>query len=67
MREALQNALYEAETQAQTASGVSADIKTGVTIDLSRKNIQNLPDEVIDIIKGPIERYVASSPAGTKP
>lgn len=33
-------------------------IKPGVTIDLSRLNIQYLPDEVVDIIKNELERLV---------
>lgn len=55
--DAMQNALLENETQAVEASGVITDLKPGVTIDLSRKNIQKLPDEVVDIIKYEIERY----------
>jgi hypothetical protein len=56
-REAMRAALDENETQAAEASGVSNDLKPGVTIDLSRKNISKLPDEVVDIIKNELERY----------
>jgi hypothetical protein len=32
--------------------------RPGVTVDLGHKKIVNLPDEVIDIIKDEIERYM---------
>ena len=53
MREALQS-----ETQTAEASGVGGGMKTGVTVDLSRKYIQKLPEEVIDIVKDELERWV---------
>ena len=56
-KEAMKNALMENETKAAEASGVSNELKPGVTIDLSHKNIQNFPDEVVDIIKNELERY----------
>ncbi|KAI1388686.1 putative cell morphogenesis protein Sog2 [Hypoxylon trugodes] len=59
-REAMDSALQENETQAAEASGVSTELKPGVTIDLSRKNIQALPDEVVDIIKNELERLALS-------
>lgn len=59
-RQAMDSALRENETQAAGASGVSTELKPGVTIDLSRKNIQALPDEVVDIIKNELERLVFS-------
>lgn len=59
-REAMNDALQENETQAAEASGVSTDLKPGITIDLSRKNIQALPDEVVDIIKNELERLALS-------
>ncbi|KAI2468301.1 putative cell morphogenesis protein Sog2 [Annulohypoxylon bovei var. microspora] len=59
-RQAMDSALRENETQAAGASGVSTDLKPGVTIDLSRKNIQALPDEVVDIIKNELERLALS-------
>lgn len=58
VREAMKLALDENETQANVASGVSNELKPGVTINLSHKNISKLPDEVVDIIKDALERYV---------
>ncbi|GKT87306.1 RAM signaling pathway protein [Colletotrichum tofieldiae] len=55
-RDAMQSALHENESQAAEASAVSTELKPGVTIDLSRKGIQKLPDEVVDIIKNELER-----------
>ena len=60
-REAMRNAL-QTENQAAEASAVGTGLKTGVTIDLSRKNITKLPEEVVDIVKGELERSVASKP-----
>lgn len=57
-REAMKLALEETETQAAEASAVSTELKPGVTIDLSRKGIQKLPEEVVDIIKNELERSV---------
>jgi hypothetical protein len=59
-RQAMQVALHENQTQAAEASGVSNELRPGLTIDLSRKNIQKLPDEVVDIIKNELERYAPS-------
>ncbi|KAI1373801.1 RAM signaling pathway protein-domain-containing protein [Hypoxylon crocopeplum] len=59
-RQAMTSALQENETQAAEASGVSTELKPGITIDLSRKNIQALPDEVVDIIKNELERLALS-------
>ncbi|KAM0330721.1 hypothetical protein ACHAQA_003673 [Verticillium albo-atrum] len=59
-REAMQKALRENESQAAEASAVSNDLKPGVTIDLSRKGIQKLPEEVVDIIKNELERLALS-------
>lgn len=56
-REAMRNAL-ESENKAAEVSAVGTGIKTGVTIDLSRKNIQKLPEEVVDIVKNELERSV---------
>ena len=56
-KEAMKVALDENETQVAEASGVSNDLRPGLTIDLSRKNIQKLPEEVVDIIKNELERY----------
>ncbi|KAI1083761.1 RAM signaling pathway protein-domain-containing protein [Whalleya microplaca] len=59
-KEAMNDALQENETQAAEASGVSTELKPGVTIDLSRRNIQTLPVEVVDIIKNELERLALS-------
>ncbi|KAB5582481.1 RAM signaling pathway protein [Coniochaeta sp. 2T2.1] len=61
-REAMKVALEENETQSQAAeaTGVSNELRPGLTIDLSRKNIQKLPDEVVDIIKNELERLALS-------
>jgi hypothetical protein len=59
-REAMRAALYENETKAAEASGVSNELKPGITIDLSHKQIQRFPEEVVDIIKHELERYYLS-------
>lgn len=56
-REAMKKAVEENESQAAEASGVSNELKPGVTVNLSHKNIQKLPEEVVDIIKDQLERY----------
>ena len=58
-REAMWKALDENQTQAAEASAVSTDLKPGLTINLSHKNIRELPDEVVDEIKHELERWVA--------
>ncbi|KAH7321009.1 putative cell morphogenesis protein Sog2 [Stachybotrys elegans] len=58
-REAMRQAL-ENESQAADAAAVTSGLKTGVTIDLSRKNIQKLPEEVVDIVKNELERLALS-------
>ncbi|CAI4211858.1 unnamed protein product [Parascedosporium putredinis] len=60
--EAMQNALQENEAQAQRAEGgtTNAELKPGVTIDLSRKGIRELPEEVVDVIKHELERLALS-------
>lgn len=57
-REAMKNALEENQTKAAEAKSVSDELKPGVTIDLSHKQIQRFPDEVVDIIKNELERYI---------
>ncbi|KAI0025618.1 RAM signaling pathway protein [Xylariomycetidae sp. FL0641] len=59
-KEKMESALMDNESQAAEASGVSNELKPGVTIDLSRKNIQSLPEEVVDIIKNELERLALS-------
>ena len=55
-REAMRKALDENQTKTTDVNGV--EVRTGVTIDLSHKKIQTFPDEVVDIIKNELERYV---------
>lgn len=50
-------AAHENEAKAAEASGVSNTLKPGLTIDLSRRKIQTLPEEVVDVIKDELERY----------
>ncbi|RDL38033.1 L protein [Venustampulla echinocandica] len=59
-REAMKLALEENQTKAAEASGVSNELKPGVTIDLSHKQIQRFPEEVVDIIKTELERLALS-------
>ncbi|CAD6505113.1 BgTH12-00609 [Blumeria graminis f. sp. triticale] len=59
-REAMRNALEENQTKAAEARGVSNELKPGVTIDLSHKQIQRFPEEVVDIIKNELERLALS-------
>ncbi|KAK3344843.1 RAM signaling pathway protein-domain-containing protein [Neurospora tetraspora] len=47
------------ENEAKATEGIST-LKPGLTIDLSRKRIQKLPDEVVDIIKDELERLALS-------
>jgi hypothetical protein len=61
-REAMRNALEENQTKAAETSGVSNELKPGVTIDLSHKQIQKFPEEVVDIIKNELERYASAPP-----
>lgn len=51
-REAMR-AARETEARAAEASG----LKPGLTINLSRKKIQTLPEEIVDVIKDELERY----------
>lgn len=56
-REAMQHAIESEKSQAVEAGAVgTASLRSGVTIDLSRKNIQKLPEEVVDIVKEQLER-----------
>lgn len=56
VQDAMKHALEENHTKAAEASGVSSELKPGVTIDLSHMQIQKFPDEVVDIIKNDLER-----------
>lgn len=51
----MQTAL-ESEGQAADAGAVGTGLRSGVTVDLSRKGIQKLPEEVVDIVKDQLER-----------
>ncbi len=55
-REAMRVA-HENEAKAAQASGFTDTLKPGLTIDLSRKRIETLPEEIVDIIKDELERY----------
>lgn len=59
-REAMKEALRHTDQQAGDGNDVSNELKPGLTIDLSRKNIQKLPDEVVDIIMNKLERLALS-------
>ena len=58
-REAMREALQSENRQGADRNGVNG-LKTGVTVDLSRKHISKLPDEVIDIVKNELERLALS-------
>lgn len=60
-RDAMKNSL-ESENQVAEAGAVGASLKPGVTVDLSRRNIQKIPEEVVDIVKNDLERYVLCPP-----
>ncbi|KAG5981332.1 hypothetical protein E4U55_003061 [Claviceps digitariae] len=58
-REAMQMAL-ESEGAAADAGAVGTALRSGVTVDLSRKGIQKLPEEVVVIVKDQLERLALS-------
>lgn len=60
-RDAMKKAVEENQSQVAEASAVSSELKPGVTVNLSHKNIQKLPEEVVDVIKDQLERYVNST------
>ncbi|KND94041.1 Leucine-rich repeat-containing protein sog2 [Tolypocladium ophioglossoides CBS 100239] len=66
-REAMRNALESEKSQAAEAGAVGAGLRSGVTIDLSRKNIQKLPEEVVDIVKNELERLVDGTSSSSSP
>lgn len=66
-REAMRNALESEKSQAAEAGAVGAGLRSGVTIDLSRKNIQKLPEEVVDIVKNELERLVDGNSFSSSP
>ncbi|CAK7224953.1 RAM signaling network component [Sporothrix bragantina] len=59
-REAMKDALRHTDQQAGDGGDINNELKPGLTIDLSRKNIQRLPDEVVDIIMNKLERLALS-------
>lgn len=63
-QDAMKAALEENQTKAAEASAVSNELKPGVTIDLSHKQIKVFPEEVVDIIKNELERFVLPSFTG---
>lgn len=48
----------EAEDRSDEDENAGTGPKPGVTLDMSRKGIQILPEEVVDIIKDRLERYM---------
>lgn len=65
-REAMRVA-HENEAKAAQASGVGDNLKPGLTVDLSRKRIEVLPEEIVDIIKDELERYAHALPPSPLP
>lgn len=59
-KEAMQNALEENQTKSGGTTGITNELKPGITIDMSHKNIQRFPEEVVDIIKSELERYFSA-------
>ncbi|PFH60527.1 hypothetical protein XA68_10807 [Ophiocordyceps unilateralis] len=59
-RQAMQTALESEKNQAADVEAVGPGLRSGVTIDLSRKDIQKLPEEVVDIVKHELERLALS-------
>ncbi|CAK7204583.1 RAM signaling network component [Sporothrix eucalyptigena] len=59
-REAMKDALRHTNQQVGDGGDINNELKPGLTIDLSRKNIQRLPDEVVDIIMNKLERLALS-------
>jgi len=56
--EAIDTARHELRRSGAGSDDTTADVQQqpGITIDLGHRNIQHLPEEVIDIIKDEIER-----------
>lgn len=48
----------ESEGAAVDAGAVGTGLRSGVTVDLSRRGIQKLPEEVVVIVKDQLERYI---------
>ncbi|OBT65270.1 hypothetical protein VE03_04655 [Pseudogymnoascus sp. 23342-1-I1] len=60
VKQAMQNALEENQTKSGGTSGITNEMKPGITIDMSHKKIQRFPEEVVDIIKSELERLALS-------
>jgi hypothetical protein len=59
VRDARKKALGDDDTRAPADAPAGADgLKPGITIDLIGKNIPALPDEVVDILRNGVERWV---------
>lgn len=48
----------ESEDPAVEVGAVGTGLRSGVTLDLSRKGIEHLPEEVVEIVKDQLERYL---------
>ena len=46
-----------AEREGHEGNGLSGAIKQTLTIDLSRRSVNEIPEQVVDIIKVDVERY----------
>lgn len=55
VQDAMRSAIEE-ESQVAEANAVATGINTGVTVDLSRKSIRELPDEAVDLMKSELQR-----------
>lgn len=55
VQDAMRSAIEE-ESQVAEANAVATGINTGVTVDLSRKNIRELPEEAVDLMKSELQR-----------
>lgn len=57
-RKEMQNAVEEEQNSAGGPHGMGNGLTPGITIDMSHRNIQTFPEEVVDIIKTELERYI---------
>ena len=56
VEDALEAARADTQRNVTGLGQTTGDIRAGFTIELSRKNIQFIPEEVVDLIKDDIER-----------
>ncbi|KAI9815022.1 MAG: RAM signaling network component [Pycnora praestabilis] len=56
VQEAIEAAREETQHSAPGTNDLNGDLKPGLTIDLGHRNIQRIPEEVVNIIKDDIER-----------